>query len=70
MLLQGIKCFQAKIGLSNAASLKLFQRLGYVETSSSQVFNEATLRLEVSGTVSEALQQQAEKLQWGTYDHS
>ncbi|KAL3145230.1 hypothetical protein ABBQ32_000977 [Trebouxia sp. C0010 RCD-2024] len=66
----GISCFQAKIGFSNAASLRLFGRLGYVEVSRSQMFKEATLRLEVSGTVREALQQQAEKLQLSIYDIS
>ena len=70
MWLQGINCFQAKIGFSNAASMKLFGRLGYVEVSRSHVFQEATLRLEVSGTVREALQQQGKKLQLGTYDNS
>lgn len=70
LLLQGISCFQAKIGFSNAASLRLFGRLGYVEVSRSQMFKEATLRLEVSGTVREALQQQAEKLQLSIYDIS
>ena len=38
----GIGKFIAKIGLDNEASIKLFQQLGFEETSRSQVFCEAT----------------------------
>lgn len=67
--LQGISCFQAKIGIKNVSSLKLFEKLGYTEVSRSKVFNEATLRLEVSDHVSKALLQQAESLHVEEYDN-
>ena len=69
-VLQGICCFQAKIGLNNASSLRLFGKLGYTEVSRSSIFNEATLRLEIAGSVQESLQQQAESLNLGMYDSS
>lgn len=68
MQLQGITSFQAKIGLSNASSLKLFGKLGYVEVTRSSVFNEATLLLEVSGRTKMHLEEQADKLNIGEYD--
>lgn len=40
--------FQAKIGISNAASLALFRKLGYKEISRSSVFQEATLEMAVN----------------------
>ena len=52
------------------SSLRLFEKLGYVEVSRSKVFNEATLHLEVSGRVREALIQQANNLCMETYDNS
>lgn len=67
LVVQGLQCFQAKIGLSNTASLKLFKRLGYLEVSRSSIFNEVTMRLEVAGNVKEALEQQAESLHLTTY---
>mmetsp|Transcript_18579 Transcript_18579/g.56092 ORF Transcript_18579/g.56092 Transcript_18579/m.56092 type:complete len:113 (-) Transcript_18579:1001-1339(-) len=39
----GVKKYRAKIGLSNSASLALFQKLGFQEVSRSSVFQEATL---------------------------
>ncbi|EHA8587728.1 putative N-acetyltransferase 9-like protein [Cocos nucifera] len=44
----GIQKFHAKIGDSNAASLKLFRKLGYVDASYSEVFKEVTLELPVT----------------------
>lgn len=64
----GITSFQAKIGLSNASSLKLFGKLGYVEVTRSSVFNEVTLLLEVSGRTKMHLEEQADKLNIGEYD--
>lgn len=40
---QGVSCFRAKIGVTNAASLSLFKKLGFGEVSRSDVFQEATL---------------------------
>ncbi|XP_010936609.1 GCN5-related N-acetyltransferase 9 isoform X2 [Elaeis guineensis] len=44
----GIQKFCAKIGDSNAASLHLFRKLGYVDASYSEVFKEVTLELPVT----------------------
>lgn len=38
-----IKHFQAKIGLDNVASIRMFQKMGFEEISRSTVFNEVTL---------------------------
>ncbi|RUS90732.1 hypothetical protein EGW08_001536 [Elysia chlorotica] len=46
----GTKTFTSKIGFSNAASLHLFQSLGFKEISRSDVFEEVTLQLEESAT--------------------
>jgi len=43
--LQGVKKFRAKIGEANAASINLFQSLGYIETGRSDVFKEITFEL-------------------------
>ncbi len=64
---QAIQCFQAKIGLSNESSLRLFGKLGYVETSRSSIFNEATLQLQVSGEVKLYLDKQADTLRLSKY---
>ncbi|XP_055810738.1 uncharacterized protein LOC129880641 [Solanum dulcamara] len=40
-----IHTFRVKIGESNQASLSLFQKLGFKETSYSKIFNEVTLEL-------------------------
>ncbi|KAJ3674040.1 hypothetical protein LUZ60_006032 [Juncus effusus] len=45
-----IQTFRAKIGESNKASLKLFGKLGFVETSYSPVFKEVTLELSMQET--------------------
>uniref|UniRef100_A0A2P2J7W9 N-acetyltransferase domain-containing protein n=1 Tax=Rhizophora mucronata TaxID=61149 RepID=A0A2P2J7W9_RHIMU len=41
----GIHTFRAKIGESNGASLKLFQKMGFKEVYYSEVFKEVTLEL-------------------------
>ncbi len=41
----GIRKFITKIGFENIPSLKLFEKLGFVQTSSSEVFQEITLQL-------------------------
>ncbi|XP_074638464.1 alpha/beta-tubulin-N-acetyltransferase 9-like isoform X2 [Acropora palmata] len=51
----GIKKYEAKIGCGNKASLTLFQKLGFVETSYSDVFNEWTLQLNVTEGIQEWL---------------
>ncbi|CAN4114118.1 unnamed protein product [Withania somnifera] len=40
-----IHTFRAKIGEQNQASISLFQKLGFKETSYSEIFNEMTLEL-------------------------
>ncbi len=44
-----VRRYEAKIGLDNAASLRLFERLGFVEVSRSDAFGEATLALDAAG---------------------
>ena len=39
----GIQRFEAKIGLDNEASIRLFQQLTFKETSRSEIFQEVTL---------------------------
>ncbi len=66
--MQGITCFQAKIGLSNQSSLNLFGKLGYAEISRSMIFNEATLNLQICGHIKALMNAQAHKLKIGQYD--
>ncbi|KAK4285104.1 hypothetical protein QN277_001846 [Acacia crassicarpa] len=44
----GINIFRAKIGESNATSLNMFQKLGFVQTSYSSIFKEVTLEFQVT----------------------
>ncbi len=66
--MQGITCFQAKIGLGNESSLNLFGKLGYAEISRSRIFNEATLNLQICGHIKALMDEQANKLKIGRYD--
>eukprot|EP00884_Botryococcus_braunii_P022239 jgi/Botrbrau1/869/Bobra.0352s0058.2 len=43
----GVSCFRAKIGFTNSASLRLFNKLGFMETSRSPVFQEVTLEYHI-----------------------
>ncbi|XP_023554619.1 N-acetyltransferase 9-like protein [Cucurbita pepo subsp. pepo] len=51
----GIHIFRAKIGESNEGSLSLFKKLGFEETSYSEIFKEVTLELEVTKAKHEEL---------------
>ncbi|KAK6155301.1 hypothetical protein DH2020_009549 [Rehmannia glutinosa] len=53
----GIHIFRAKIGESNEASLNLFKKLGFKETSCSEIFKEITLELPITESKSEELHQ-------------
>lgn len=53
----GIQKYEAKIGCSNGASLTLFRKLGFVEVSVSEVFNEVTLEMQVSEDIQQWLVQ-------------
>lgn len=53
----GIHKFRAKIGESNEASLNLFKKLGFMETSRSEIFKEVTLELPVMESKREELHQ-------------
>ena len=66
--MQGITCFQAKIGLGNQSSLDLFGKLGYAEISRSRIFNEATLNLQICGHIKALMNEQAHKLKTCQYD--
>ncbi|KAF3443301.1 hypothetical protein FNV43_RR12983 [Rhamnella rubrinervis] len=51
----GIQIFRAKIGESNLASLNMFHKLGFEETSYSEIFQETTLELQVTKAKHEEL---------------
>ncbi|KAL9457374.1 hypothetical protein AB3S75_006423 [Citrus x aurantiifolia] len=51
----GIHVFRAKIGESNGASLRLFQKLGFEDISYSEIFKEVTLELPVENAKREEL---------------
>ncbi|KAH6781023.1 Acyl-CoA N-acyltransferases superfamily protein [Perilla frutescens var. hirtella] len=53
----GIHNFRAKIGESNEASLNLFKKLGFMETSCSEIFKEVTLELAIRESKREELHQ-------------
>ncbi|XP_042067559.1 N-acetyltransferase 9-like protein isoform X2 [Salvia splendens] len=53
----GIHNFRAKIGLSNEASLRLFKKLGFMETSCSEIFKEVTLEFPITELKREELHQ-------------
>ncbi|KAH6788612.1 Acyl-CoA N-acyltransferases superfamily protein [Perilla frutescens var. frutescens] len=53
----GIHNFCAKIGESNEASLNLFKKLGFMETSCSEIFKEVTLELAITESKREELHQ-------------
>ncbi|TYI74356.1 hypothetical protein E1A91_D07G194500v1 [Gossypium mustelinum] len=52
-----IHVFRAKIGASNGSSLSLFRKLGFKETSYSEIFKEVTLELAVTEQKQEELLQ-------------
>ena len=45
-----LKRFEAKIKIGNLPSIKLFRKIGFIETSRSEVFGEITFSLEAAGT--------------------
>ncbi|CAJ2668278.1 unnamed protein product [Trifolium pratense] len=51
----GIKTFQVKIGESNVESINLFKKLGFVQTSHSNIFKEVTLELQITEPKSEEM---------------
>ncbi|KAK7260714.1 hypothetical protein RIF29_26986 [Crotalaria pallida] len=51
----GINVFRVKIGESNGASLNLFKKLGFVQTSHSNIFKEVTLEFLVTQPMKEEL---------------
>ena len=52
----GIKMFEAKIKMSNTASIKMFQKIGFEEVSRSDAFKEITMSLNVNKDFCEWLQ--------------
>ncbi|XP_046383073.1 N-acetyltransferase 9-like protein [Ischnura elegans] len=73
MLIYGIlelkvKKYQAKIGISNSASIQMFEKLGFQEESISEVFQEITLMKVVDEDWSNWLQEQT-KMKIMSYDH-
>ncbi|KAM7498410.1 hypothetical protein LguiA_022824 [Lonicera macranthoides] len=58
----GIHSFRVKIGESNEASLNLFRKLGFKESSYSEIFKEVTLELPISKPNCEELLQLVGKM--------
>ena len=63
-----VKKFEAKIKIDNAPSIRMFEKIGFKETSRSEVFEEMTLCCNVDSNFSEWLQGNT---QWELkkYDH-
>ena len=47
----GVQHYTAKVGLGNVKSLSMFRKLGFLEVSCSEVFQEVTLALPVTDSV-------------------
>lgn len=56
----GLKIYEAKISLSNNISIQMFKKLGFVERSLSEVFQEVTLERHVTDEWKIWLQKQCE----------
>lgn len=70
-----VHTFRVKIGDDNLPSLKLFGRLGFVQTGHSHIFEETELQLstkivdgDLQSELLKTLNQQAADLQYGEYD--
>ncbi|XP_072315903.1 alpha/beta-tubulin-N-acetyltransferase 9 [Eucyclogobius newberryi] len=66
----GIKKFQVKIGLENAASRALFQKLHFLQVSSCDVFKETTLELNVEPLLQTWILDQTSQVQERDYRES
>lgn len=67
----GVTTFVAKIGFENEPSLGLFARLGYVERSRSEIFQEVTLELRARDSNGDALSRFSDvwsRVERGSYD--
>ncbi len=64
-----VTAFQAKIKEDNLASIKMFEKLGFVETAHSEVFKEITLRLKVTEGVRRFLSAQTAERVVEQYEH-
>ncbi len=62
--------FVAKIGYANAASLRLFARLGYTEAGHSEIFQEVALQLIMDNAVKADLLEKTGPLRMNEYDLS
>ncbi|KAK7306630.1 hypothetical protein VNO77_44581 [Canavalia gladiata] len=51
----GINKFQVKIGESNGASLDMFKKMGFMQTSYSNIFKEVTLELQITQAKNEEM---------------
>nr|XP_009386269.1 PREDICTED: N-acetyltransferase 9-like protein isoform X3 [Musa acuminata subsp. malaccensis] len=62
----GIHTFRAKIAESNAASINLFRKLGYVDASYSEVFKEELIRQAMAGGREYSYLEIISKKSWNT----
>ncbi|KAM7447569.1 N-acetyltransferase 9 [Porites harrisoni] len=65
----GIQKYEAKIGCSNDASLRLFNKIGFTEVSVSEVFKEVTLEMNVTEAVQQHLAQATSHIHVHKYPH-
>ncbi|CAH3037067.1 unnamed protein product [Porites lobata] len=65
----GIQKYEAKIGCSNDASLRLFNKIGFTEVSVSEVFKEVTLEMNVTEAVQQHLAQATSHIHSHKYPH-
>ncbi|KAI8056566.1 N-acetyltransferase 9-like protein [Syncephalis plumigaleata] len=66
----GLRKYVAKIGMDNEASIRLFkEKLGYEQTSVSQVFREITFTLSITDAIKASLDLVWQQTQQYTYDN-
>lgn len=65
----GIQKYEAKVGCSNDASLRLFNKIGFTEVSVSEVFKEVTLEMNVTEAVQQHLAQATSHIHVHKYPH-
>eukprot|EP00095_Tigriopus_kingsejongensis_P000504 snap_masked-scaffold367_size194084-processed-gene-0.32 protein:Tk00504 transcript:snap_masked-scaffold367_size194084-processed-gene-0.32-mRNA-1 annotation:"n-acetyltransferase 9-like" len=65
----GVQAFEAKIKIGNEPSLRMFKKLGFQETSRSEVFGEVTLQVEVTSEWRKSILEWTDGYQTSEYKH-
>lgn len=63
-----IKQFTAKIGQENEASIKMFKKLGFVQTKVTEVFKEVTMELNIDENIASNLKEKLKGLEIKQYE--